>query len=93
MTAADTLLETQAPEQLTQIVKPDGSVGGTTEKPSERFLSAHNSIVRVAYVVWLVCRWPAVSIPSVSAPDPQRTRGSQCHPKSPLYFSEPRKFW
>ena len=56
MTAADTLLETQAPEQLTQIVKPDGSVGGTTEKPSERFLSAHDSIVRVAYVVWLVCR-------------------------------------
>ena len=26
MTAADTLLETQAPEQLTQIVKPDGKL-------------------------------------------------------------------
>ena len=45
MAATHALFETQALEQLTQIVKTDGRVGCTAQKASERFLRAHDDIL------------------------------------------------
>jgi hypothetical protein len=51
MAAPYALLEAQAFQQPAQIVKTDRGVGGTAEKAIQRFLSSHNAILHIAFIV------------------------------------------
>ena len=51
MAAPYALLEAQALEQLAQIIKTDGRIGGAAEKTSKSFLSSHNDILHGGFAV------------------------------------------
>src|ERR1035437_10505230 len=58
MTTPHSLLKTQALQQMTQLIKTDGCIGGPAEESSKRLLSAHNDILH--YGVEGSLRWGLV---------------------------------